>query len=98
MIYHDQKPHNESGQGLVTYAFIIALVAVVTIGSLALVGPALTRPYFEIACGMQYGGKAEVEIRDIGGTEHLLCIDMEDGTIYGDYDSGSRQVQWAAND
>ena len=35
----------EKGQGLIEYAFIIILVALVTIAVLALLGPAITNTY-----------------------------------------------------
>jgi Flp pilus assembly pilin Flp len=40
--------HRESGQGLIEYAFIIVLIAMVTIATLALLGPAIIQTYQSI--------------------------------------------------
>ena len=38
----------EKGQGLIEYAFIIVLIALVVIGTLALLGPAIETTYQQI--------------------------------------------------
>jgi pilus assembly protein Flp/PilA len=38
----------ENGQGLIEYAFIIVLIALVVIAVLALLGPAISRTYQQI--------------------------------------------------
>jgi pilus assembly protein Flp/PilA len=40
--------HRENGQGLIEYAFIIVLIALVVIAVLALLGPAISNTYQSI--------------------------------------------------
>jgi pilus assembly protein Flp/PilA len=46
---------NEEGQGLVEYALILVLVAIVVIGILLLLGPAISEVYCEVVNTMQPG-------------------------------------------
>ena len=49
------KSSNEKGQGLVEYALILVLVAIVVIAVLLVLGPAVSQVYCEVATGLQPG-------------------------------------------
>jgi pilus assembly protein Flp/PilA len=48
-------PQNEQGQGLVEYALILVLIAVVVIAVLLTLGPAISDVYTKAVCGLQGG-------------------------------------------
>ncbi len=63
----------ESGQGLVEYALIVALVAVVVIAVLVLLGPALGNVFSEIKVGMQGTPSAdEQELTPTPTPDHVV--------------------------
>ena len=49
------KSSNEKGQGLVEYALILVLVAIVVIAILLVLGPTVSQVYCEVANGLQPG-------------------------------------------
>ena len=54
------KPKRERGQGLVEYALILALVAIVVIVALALVGSTLREVYGDVLCTLHFGRVSRV--------------------------------------
>jgi len=58
--WFSSMPQNlEEGQGLVEYALILVLVAVVVIVTLSLVGSAVQEVYGDVLCTMTYEASAE---------------------------------------
>ena len=47
------RPQNEKGQGLVEYALILVLVAVVVIVALTALGPTISQIFLDINTGLQ---------------------------------------------
>ena len=82
---------SQSGQGLVEYALIIALVAVVVIGALLLVGPALERVYSQVLCALDL--QSDIRAVTVGGTPPTLSVNVDvrrstQITISGDASGG----------
>jgi len=50
--------HRQRGQGLVEYALIMVLVALVVIAVLALLGPAISEVFGDVYCSIQEGPDA----------------------------------------
>jgi len=59
MLYHNFNHHKERGQGLVEYALILVLIAVVVIAVLSLLGPSIQGVFCQIVA--QLGGNAPAE-------------------------------------
>jgi Flp pilus assembly pilin Flp len=57
---NEQHKPDAQGQGLVEYAFILALVALASIGLLLLLGPAISDQYCKIVNG--FGGACEASL------------------------------------
>ncbi|HEX2906177.1 MAG TPA: hypothetical protein VHO69_04910 [Phototrophicaceae bacterium] len=57
-----QRSHQrEKGQGLVEYALILVLVAIVVIVALSALGPQIAQTYGDIQCSLKYGKSAVAE-------------------------------------
>jgi len=71
-----QKPpnHLEKGQGLVEYALILVLVAIVVIAILALLGPAIAGIFGDISCTLKYPSEATFEGSDPTLTYEIKLI------------------------
>lgn len=50
-----RQPQNEKGQGLVEYALILVLVAIVVIAVLLTLGPVVSGVYAQVICGLNGG-------------------------------------------
>jgi len=69
---------NEKGQGLVEYALIMVLVAVVSIVVLATMGPGISNVYCEMVTtlgGTCDSGDDEQQVADEGGDDQSLILD-----------------------
>lgn len=69
-------PHREDGQGLVEYALILVLVAIVVIAILLQLGPAIGRVFSQITAVLQAGGTAQqvtINTFNATGTSGLGC-------------------------
>jgi pilus assembly protein Flp/PilA len=53
-----RRSQNEEGQGLVEYALILVLVAIVVIAVMITLGPAISGVYGEVVCRLDTGGCA----------------------------------------
>jgi pilus assembly protein Flp/PilA len=62
---------NEKGQGLVEYALILVLVAIVVIGILLLLGPTVSQVYCRIANALQPGSCGAITSYEIKATGSL---------------------------
>lgn len=99
MDYPMLKPHLEAhppqkmeeGQGLVEYALILVLVAVVVIGILSLLGPALQKPYADVLCTLHFGRSAQVGHTLDSNGEPILNPDLpiQDADCYFQDESGN---------
>ena len=87
---------NEEGQGLVEYALILVLVAVVSIVALALVGPAISDVYCEtiVELGMECdsGGEEEEEQPCASTADYQAWVSSMNNTC----SSYSGQGNWVA--
>lgn len=79
--YREEPLPQERGQGLVEYALILVLVAIVVIAILAALGPTVGQVYEEIACAL-YGGSVEGT-----DTPDPYCL-LPDGRIGNYFDLG----------
>jgi len=81
-VFNQEKPApRERGQGLVEYALILVLVAIVVIAILAALGPSVGQVYEEIACAL-YGGSVQGT-----DTPDPYCL-LPDGRIGNYFDLG----------
>lgn len=82
------------GQGLVEYAIIIALVAVVVIAVAVILGPRIGNTYSSINNSLAIGNDAEVETEEETFEDWTFAAD-ENGMI--NVPSGAFQVRYGAN-
>ncbi len=54
------SPRNQSGQGLVEYVLIVALVSLLALGATSALGPRIAGAYSEVTCSVQEGGDVPV--------------------------------------
>ncbi len=59
------KPPDERGQGLVEYALILVLVAIVVIGILLVLGPTVAQVYCQVSNGLEPGSCGVLERVDL---------------------------------
>lgn len=79
----------QSGQGLVEYALVLVLVAVVIIGILTLLGPQIGSVFFRVQCGVA-GGQIDSVTRD--GVHAFTC---QKGTAdLGYFYTGTGEWDW----
>jgi len=86
--HYSDKRRSDSGQGLVEYALLLVLVAVVSIVVLAVMGPSISNVYCEIVTTL--GGTC-----DSGGEESDDVDDEVNDVVAitrADYDSGKQEL------
>ena len=84
----------QAGQGLVEYALVLVLVAIVVIAILTLLGPQIGRVFFEVTCSLDGGTVVPYDDRwidcllDPDGTNappnRLFNFDMDTGAVVDD--------------
>lgn len=79
----------QSGQGLVEYALVLVLVAVVIIAILTVLGPQIGAVFFKVQCGLASGEIAE---QIIDGRAGLRC--EKGGVVIGDFFTDNGEVNW----
>jgi pilus assembly protein Flp/PilA len=82
MIDRDGKTNSERGQGLIEYALILVLVAVVVIGILMLLGPTIRTAYASVITGLGSSGVIDSAsaVRTGGGHGNSLVISVSVST------------------
>ncbi len=96
-MFQTKFSNQEKGQGLVEYALILVLVAIVTIVILALLGPAISGVFADVYDGLQpddpYGkewGSGVIYDGGFGdGARVHFCSTRPSGTDYKIWDLGS---------
>jgi len=91
------KHFRERGQGLVEYALLLVLVAVVVIGILALLGPSINNVYLQVITALQPGGVITGVTAARGGGGHAnkvtVTITVSENTDVTVNDSQSGQTK-----
>ena len=78
------KKPDERGQGLVEYALILVLVAIVVIGVLLLLGPAVSQVYCQVVNALEPGGCGVITSHSIdqtGGNIKFNITVKENATV-----------------
>ena len=93
------KSHNlqEKGQGLVEYALLLVLVAVVVMGSLAILGPQVGEIYSRITAALSFGngpitGVTAVRTGHGEGNDVVVTVTVSENTTVTVTDSQSGQT------
>ena len=87
---------NDSGQGLIEYALILVLVAIVVIGILRILGPAVGTVFSRVTSALGYSVITSVSAeRDGGGHANavIVTINVSSATALTVTDSQSGQTQ-----
>ena len=96
MLFHSKSKH-EKGQGLVEYAIIVALVAVVVIGVMRIVGPKIGNTFSTVNTALDGEGGYSVAYSDFNHGWDEYCASKPAGTSVSSYfsDSGPSKVIFA---
>ena len=87
----ERRQAEEQGQGLVEYALLLVLVAVVVIGVLMLLGPRVASIFGNIACALDLGSDIKTAAIDHNGSDLTVTVHVARPTtitISGDVSGG----------
>ncbi len=84
----------EKGQGLVEYALILVMVAVVVIAILGLMGPSINRVYFSVVCPLRFPDSSVVINPSDNDSDCRVGGTMA-GALKGYWEESTNTIHWS---
>lgn len=78
---------HEKGQGLVEYAMVLVLVAVVAMVSLSAIAPMITGRFFDIQCSLKEGIVTDEP-------DFRYCNHRTTDALLGQHDKNTHEITW----